>query len=220
MAIMRKSSFERSLINFHLNMNWDMALLIKIEGAKKVVKSIQQKRSIFEAFVLRICAYWENLVENLSIDCLNKDTSRYTEYTGFRLPTHIPRETCKAILLGIGYTDFKNVGYLKQTSKKILVDHCNPFIQIPSSNARRIDEFFIMRNYLAHYSPAAKRRLWNMYQNVYKMNKFVEPGVFLLAKDKKESLPRMGVYINNFKFTANAMVKFLGVPWLQEKVFI
>ena len=211
---MRKSSFERSLTNFHIDMNRDIDLLMKIEGAKKVVRSIQQKRSIFEAFVLRVCAYWETLVENLLLDCLNQDTSRYAEYTGFRLPKHISRETCKAVLLGIGYTDFKNVGHLKQTSKKTLVDRCNPFVQIPPSNVRKIAEFFIMRNYLAHYSPAARRALFSMYQNVYRMSKFVEPGVFLLAEDRKEGIPRMGVYINNFKSTANAMGKFLGISWL------
>lgn len=210
---MRKSTFESSLTDFHLNMNYDIDLLMKIETAKAVVKHKEDKRSIFEAFVLRICANWEILVEDLLIDCLNHDTSRYTEFTGFKLPKHISRETCKAVIIGTGYTDFKSVGQLKQMSKQMLIPECNPFTTITTSNGRRIDEFFIMRNYLAHYSYAAKRSLLNVYNNTYKMRRFVEPGVFLLAKDRQEGIPRMGVYINHFKAVANTMAEFLGISF-------
>ena len=210
---MRKSSFENSLYNFHLNMNYDIDLLMKIETAKAVVKHKEDKRSIFEAFVLRICANWEILVNDLLIDCLNHGTSRYSEFTGFNLPKNISRETCKAVIMGTGYTDFKSVGQLKQMSKQMLISECNPFTTITASNGRKIDEFFILRNYLSHYSYAAERALSNMYHNTYKMIRFLEPGVFLLAKDRHEGIPRMGVYINHFKHVANTMAKFLGISF-------
>jgi len=196
-----------------MNMNWDIALLMKIESARRVVKSVQEKRSIFEAFVLSICANWEVLVEELLIDCLNHDPSKYREYTGFKLPRHLSRDTCKAVLIGIGYLDFKSIEQLKDMSKNILAPECNPFAGIPTSNGNKINEFFKIRNYLAHRSYAAKRALLNVYKSRYNLKTFVEPGVFLLADDKRQKIPRIGVYINNFKNTANAMGRFLGVTW-------
>jgi hypothetical protein len=210
---MKKSSPERSLYLFHENMNWNIDLLIKIQLARRVIRSIQEKRSIFQAFVLSICAEWEVLVENLLIDCLNRDTSRYAEYTGFKLPKHITRETCKAVIMGTGYLDFKSVSQLKDISKKILVVQCNPFIHIPTSRGRKIDEFFTIRNYLAHYSEAARRSLLHVYRTQYNLSTFVEPGVFLLAEDKREKIPRMGVYINNFKKTSIIMAESLGIEY-------
>lgn len=209
---MKKSTFDTTLTDFHINMNYDIDLLMKIETAKAVVKYNEDKRSIFEAFVFRICAYWEVLVEDLLIDCLNRDTSRYSEFTGYRLPKNLPRQVCKAVIVGIGYTDFKSVDHLKKISKQMLIPECNPFTTITTSNLKRIDEFFTLRNYLAHYSDSAKRALWNVYRNTYNMGKFIEPGVFLLAIDRQENMPRMGVYINHFKAVANKMAKYLGVP--------
>jgi len=208
---MKKSSFERSLGDFYFNMSLDIGFLVKIQKSQKVVKSVEEKRSVFEAFVLSICANWEILVEELLIDCLNKDTSNYKEYTGFRISKHIPRETCKAIILGTSYLDFKSVSNLKQIAKRILVPQFNPFKEVPASNGERIDEFFALRNYLAHYSYAAKRSLQDIYRNKYNLKTFRRPGDFLLAEDKDQKLPRMGVYINNFIATADIMAKFCNV---------
>jgi len=212
----KKASFERTLYSFHMSMNRDIDLLMKIETAKRVVKTVQEKRSVFEAFVLSICADWEYLVENLLIDCLNKDTSRYSEYTGFNISRHITRDNCKAILIGIGYLDFKSTEQLKKLSKSILVQTCNPFLSISSSNCKKIDELFTIRNYLAHRSFAARRSLADLYKHKYNLRHFIEPGTFLLARDQTHKIPRLGVYINNFKRAANTMGEFLGIPWLQD----
>lgn len=210
---MKKSSFENSLLNFHMNMDWDIDLLVKIQWARRVVKSLEEKRSIFEAFVFSICANWEILVEELMIDCLNRDTSRYAEYTGFKLPKNISRETCKAVVIGIGYIDFKSVGHLKQIARQILVPQCNPFSTITTTQGKKIDEFFVIRNYLAHYSYVARRSLLRVYKDVYGITRFVEPGVFLLRQEKGAQIPRMGTYINNFKAAAHKMEDFLGIKW-------
>ena len=93
-------------------------------------------------------------------------------------------------------------------SRQILIDQCNPFILISKSDLSKIDEFFIIRNYLSHYSYAAKRLLMNMYTKRYKMKRFVEPGVFLLARDSKDDIPRLGVYINVIKSIARDMEGF------------
>lgn len=208
---MRKSSFEVTLGGFYGNMEMDIKFLIKIEEAKQVVKSVGEKREVFEAYVFKICANWEIFSEELLIDCFNKDTTRYREFTGFKIPRNISRETCKAITLSIGYLDFKSVSHLKQIAGNLLVSQYNPFKEIPGPNGKKIDEFFALRNYLAHYSDAAKRSLEKIYRDRYSSGVFREPGEFLLAKDKRKKLPRMAVYIDNFVDTAELMGKFLGI---------
>ncbi len=134
---MRKSSFQVTFETFHLNMIWDSTFLTRIEKARSVVKSADEKRSVFEAYVFSICTNWEILIETLLIDCLNKDTSAYREFTGFEIPKHLWRETCKAIILSTGYVDFRSVSDLKRTAKNILVSHCNPFKAIPRPNEKK-----------------------------------------------------------------------------------
>lgn len=208
---MKKSDFETTLIGFYINMITDANFLIKIARAKSVVKSLEEKRSVFEAFVFSICANWEILVEDLLIDCLNKDTSQYRKYTGFKIPPHITRETCKAIIIETGYLDFKGINDLKAKTRNILVPQFNPFDKIPRVNREKIEEFFAMRNYIAHYSYASKRRLEKIYRNRYKLKTFRWPGEFLLAKDKIKGIPRMDFFINNFLKTADIIAEHCGV---------
>lgn len=207
---MRKSSFETTFQDFFDNMAFDIDFLKKIKEAKQVVKLAHEKRSVFEAYVFSICANWEILVENILIDCFNRDTSGYRENTGFKIPKHLSRETCQAIILGTGYLDFKSIDNLKHIAGDFLVPKVNPFEKIPTPNGNKIDEFFVLRNYLAHYSDASRRRLKKIYTNKYGLQTFRRPGDFLLTEDRVKKLPRMAVYINNFLETAVTMAKFLG----------
>ena len=208
---MKKSSFETSFAYFYECMQWDIDLLIKIRKDKRVVKSREEKQSVFEAFVHSICSNWDILVEQLLIDCLNKDTSQFTQEYGYKLGKHITRDTCEAVLIGVGYLDFKSVRDLKGRSKRILMPKYNPFAEIPKSNEKKIGEFYTIRNYLAHYSDSAKRTLSKVYETNYNLKVFVRPGRFLLATEEDGELPRMGTYINNFMGAAAAMYKFLAV---------
>lgn len=66
---------------------------------------------------------------------------------------------------GVGYLDFKNVSHLKSFAKKILVPDNDPFKEIcQKPTGDKIDEFYTMRNYLAHYSYAATRKLESVYK--------------------------------------------------------
>ena len=87
---------------------------MKIETSKRVIRTVEEKRSIFEAFALRICALWEALVEEIMIGCLNIDTSQFVITTGYKLPRHITKDMSKAVLLGMTYLDFKNIGHHKK----------------------------------------------------------------------------------------------------------
>ena len=56
-----------------------------------------------------------------------------------------------------------------------------------------------------------------IYQNEYGFKNFIEPGRFLLANGKGASIPRMGIYINNFIDTADTMATFLGIEVEERK---
>ena len=110
---MKKSWLELTLGTFCRNMDMDVTFLTKIEKTKQIVKSLDEKGEVLGAYVFKMCANWEILVEGLLIDCLNKDTTRYREWTGFKISKNITRDTCKAIILGTGYVDCKSVSNLK-----------------------------------------------------------------------------------------------------------
>jgi len=212
---MKKSSFDVTLGQFYLDMAWDIDFLVKIENARQVVRTKREKRDVFEAYVFRICAYWEELVETLFIDCLNRDTSKYKETTGFRIPKDLSREICTAAVLGTGYFDWKSIDNLKRMAKDMLVPKFNPFKEIPKPRGDKVDEFFRIRNYLAHRSDKARRSLKKVYDK-YGFKTFRQPGEFLSAEDKKNKIPRMGVYINNFRDIVTIMGRFLNVRFLSD----
>ena len=65
--------------------------------------------------------------------------------------------------------------------KKILTDKKNPFQNISSEARNHIDDFYSLRNYVAHKSSKSKRTLIKTYSK-YNQNEFVEVGDFLLSK--------------------------------------
>jgi hypothetical protein len=195
---MRKGSTDVSLDNFDMWMAEYIRFLSKVLAARRVVGEPREKRELIEAFVLRIAAVWEILVETLLIDCLNKDSSALAKYTGIPLDKHMKRPVCEAIVSGLHYFDFRNVGSLTHRSKQILARRHNPFLAIPKDAAHRIDEFFIFRNYLSHYSSAARRSVMHVYQRSYGRKRFMEPGAFLYAAQRRGGQIRLGDYVDAF----------------------
>jgi len=164
-------------------------------GARRVVRAAEDKREITESALLRICAYWESLVVAEFVDCLNIDSSRLAEHLGVVLPKHLSLSLCEAILLRDGYFDFRSVGDLKSRAKKMLPDHVDPFAKISNAVAREIDEVFVIRNYLAHRSKAARRSLERMYSSAYGFERFREPGAFLLANGYERLKQYVGAFL-------------------------
>ncbi|MBL4793429.1 MAG: hypothetical protein JKY97_10915, partial [Citromicrobium sp.] len=144
---------------------------------------VQEKRDLAESVLLRLLANWERFVDEQLVDCLNIDHSRLSEYLGVSIPAHPSKNICEAILFGGTYRDFRGFGDLKGFSKKILPEASNPFLVVHSSRTSAIDEMYKLRNYLAHYSSAAKRALKRMYEEKYEYTNFVEPGMFLLGNN-------------------------------------
>jgi hypothetical protein len=144
------------------------------------------------------------------IDCLNKDTSQYSKHTGYYLPKHLSRDICNAMIFGIGYKDFKSVSHLKSFAKQVLVPGNNPFQKISKNPSKKIDDYYVIRNYLAHYSYVAERKLEEMYKRKG-MRRFREPGDFLMSFNRGENTPRSAIYILAFLEAANEMATFLAI---------
>jgi hypothetical protein len=204
---MKKSSTDKSLDNFEWWMAEYIRFLNKVVAAKVVVKEANEKRELIEAFVLRIAAIWEVLVESLLIDCLNRDSSSLGKHLDLPLDKNLKRPVCEAIVSGLRYFDFRNVNSLKKETKNILVPRHNPFLAIPKDAERKIDESFVIRNYLAHYSSMAKRSVMRVYRDGYGMQNFREPGHFLYASRGKRGQIRLGDYVDAFLEAAAEMRK-------------
>lgn len=237
---MKKPSFEDTFRKYFSQMEWYREFLRKMSGVREqrlsrkdkkeiceafVVKiytdskvlerrlSRREKKEIFEAFVIKICAAWEVLIEELFVDCLHCDTSQYAKYTGTRVRKHLRRDECRQLIAGTrGYFDVKSVGDLKGEAKKFLVDQHNPFKQIPRDDVVKIDQFYVIRNYLAHYSMRSKQTLFRLYKKApYNLTRFREPGYFLLEYDKITNQVRFLNYINAFFDAADQMAYFPGI---------
>lgn len=170
------------------------------------------KSEILEAYVLKIHVTWEVFAEDLLVYCLGRNTTQYGLHTGTQLPRVLPVGVCKGLVSGLGFFDIKGSSHLRRISKDILVPIFNPFKKITKDARAKIDEFYKLRNYIAHQSYRAKRTLTRMYENSYQRKTFIESSKFLSA-----NIPHRGeeTYLANYMvaFTdaGKVMGLFLGV---------
>ncbi len=219
---MPKCSLKKQVDVFFIRINQYTDLLLKIFETKKVEippekkKEIlteilpYEKKQIHEAFVLKIYVAWEVLVENLFVQCLSRDPSKYAEYKAIKLPQKLTRDVCRGLISGLGYFDFRDTADLKGKANNILAPRLNPFAEIPRDAGNKIDEFCVIRNYLAHYSDSSRQSLARMYRNKYNLS-FREPGDFFFEFDKENKQIRFANYTNAFLKAADEMAIFLGV---------
>lgn len=217
---MGKYSLKAEFNKFFVLINEYTDLLLKVFEAKEVVippekkKEIlteilpSEKKQIHEAFVLKIYVAWEVLVENLLVECLSSDPSKYADYKAIKLPKRLTKDICRGLISGLGYFDFRDTGDLKGKANNILVLKFNPFDSILPDSA--IDEFYVIRNYLAHYSDSSKQSLIRMYKKRYNLS-FREPGDFFFEFDERNKQIRFANYSNAFINVAKEMAIFLGV---------
>jgi hypothetical protein len=172
----------------------------KIVNAQHVVNT-QEKRDIAESVLLRLCANWEYFVDEHLVDCVNCDYTKLSKHFSVHIPDNPSWDLCHALIIGSEYKDFRSFSDLKAFSKKILPIESNPFLSVSSKNASKMDEAYKIRNYISHYSRSSYRALMNVYKEIYKMERFLEPGQFLLAYDAK----RLWVYFDAFMGASNDM---------------
>lgn len=182
---MRKADLVKNHDEFEEDMGWYIEFLTRMLAAKRVV-NYDDKLEILESLVIRLCAIWEAFIEGEMIDCLNIDCSKYAEELQLQLPKHPTKDLCEAILVGAGYLDFKNVDDIKGFARKVVPDDINPFRLIKNNpTGKRINELYVMRNYLSHYSRKSRRALMKMYQSSWGLKNFRQPGDFLIAYSGK-----------------------------------
>jgi len=226
---MQISSLKTEFAIFFTSMNQYTDFLNKIIKTTKVIVPprekkeiltkllITEKKQIHEAFALKICATWEILAENVFIECLLHDTSKYKERQGITLPRRkLTKDICKGLISGLRYFDCGDMSSLKGKAKKFLVDRHNPFKSVPPDVTRKINEFYLIRNYIAHRSNAAKQSLKRMYKEPYKM-KFRQPGNFLfdtvefIEFGERGKEIRFANYSKAFEKAADEMAIFLRI---------
>jgi len=202
---MRKASLVKNHEKFDQALLRYRTFMKKIIDAQRVVSTPIEKRDVAESIILRLCANWESFVDEHLIDCINVDHSKLSEYFNVRIPANPSKELCQALLFGQkGYTDFRSFGELKGFSKKILSDDSNPFLEITTPNANNIDEVYKIRNYLSHYSISAKQALRKLYKDKYDMDRFLEPGQFILAYESQ----RLWKYFDTFEVVSKKMKRW------------
>lgn len=225
---MLTSSLKAEFNDFFASMIQHTDLLVKIIKTTKIEllptekKEIlpkflpTEKKQIHEAFVLKICATWEILAENVFVECLSQDTSNYAVYKGIVLPKKLTKNTCKGLVSGLRYFDCGNLSSIRGKANNLLVDHKNPFKDISGDVITKINEFYQIRNYIAHRSDTAKQSLKRMYKQSYKM-RFRLPGNFLFDMVKFVELGERGKeirfanYSKAFEKAADEMAIFLGI---------
>ena len=205
---MKKASLKEPFDRFFKKSAWYADFLNDI--IERTAFKPYEKKEILEAFVLKIYVNWERLVEDIFIGCLNRNTSKYANHMGIKLPTHSTKAQCEVFLSGTGFFSVRKISDVKGLSRNILVSRYNPFTSIQKDDGGKIDEFYDIRNYLAHYSRLSKRRLKNIYKN-YELTRLIEPGEFLFTNDTKTKQKRIFNYTRAVYNAAEVMSTFLCV---------
>lgn len=137
---MRKAS---TICTYKVFLEWMyfyVKFLNKIVDRKKIILTKYERKELVEALVLRIVSIWETFVEYVLIDCLNKDTSQFSNYTGLKLRKHLSRDECEAIITGLGYFNIRSMSELKKIARDTLVANRNPFKEISKTVSEKIDK--------------------------------------------------------------------------------
>ena len=198
---MRKSDLKKNHVPFDAALDRYRAFMDKIINAESVIITKDEKRDIAESVLLRLCAYWERFVDAHLVDCVNCDHTRLSEHFAVSLPDNPSWNLCHALIIGASYTDFRSFGDLRGFSKKVLPDNSNPFLHVGQAHAVKIDEVYKIRNYLSHYSASSSRALRHVYKTKYAMQRFLEPGQFVLAYGAR----RLWAYFDAFEGASKDM---------------
>jgi hypothetical protein len=201
---MRKADLAKNHVPFDNALARYRAFMTKVFAAKHVVADAQEKRDLAESILLRLTANWEFFLNEHLVDCVNKSPSQLSAFLGVPLPSNPNKALCHALVFGSGYRDFHSFADIVGLSKKLLPDLANPFKNVSRSHQAKIDEAYAIRNYLSHYSSASNRALMKIYKEKYNMNKFLEPGQFLLAYECE----RLWAYFTAFEGASADMKTF------------
>ena len=186
---------------------WYGDLMDRLIKAERVVRTKLEKEELVEALILRCAVRWELLLTRDIIASLNKDSSYYAKELGLNLRKHFTKDECEVIFLGHRYEDFGSVKSVVSFGKKYLNPKFNPFKGITNHQEKMIDEFFIIRNLLAHYSSLAFRKYYSMIKKNYNLRRVSEPCRFLMSSNTQSGEYRWSKYLRTFLLTSHSMIK-------------
>lgn len=196
---MRKASIRHNHEQFESNLQALESIVDRL-SAKSVGLNAAERDILLEAFALQLASCWEELVVEDFVDALNRDTTQYAKHVGITLPKDLSRDICFGLLVGDRYLDFRSIGDLIGHSKELLVAMYNPFIHIPARLRQRIDDFSILRNYLAHRSRRAERSYSKMIRDKrYNYTYIVRPGSFLRGIHENTGRRRFLFFLDGFR---------------------
>ncbi|HHT9125615.1 MAG TPA: hypothetical protein ACFYD6_07325 [Candidatus Brocadiia bacterium] len=162
----------------------------------------KEKGLLLESLILRVCALWEKFLEEELILAVKLDCSMLKEKMNLPKRINLDNSVIRAILFSDNYRDFHELDKVNGLFKKYTVEQYNPFVKKISSKQKDSIQFvYKIRNYLSHYSGFAKRVLSKEYERKYKLNRFQEPGKFLIANNGK----RFKELISDFKYVSIIM---------------
>lgn len=204
---MRKASVQRTLRELIRLASLYERTFVNVVGCDQSILDLEQKSELVEALAIRLCTTWSFSVEDLMVDCLNRDSTKFAQTVHAKhRPKNLPRNICELLLTGPGYFDIKDVDDLNTKAKRYLVDAYNPFKSISKIDAIKINELITIRNFVTHYSTKSRHALHErVYKTVHQRKKFNHPGPFLIAKDRKTGRSRMHDYFDAVQSAAKSM---------------
>jgi hypothetical protein len=182
---MKKLGFKTAHDYFEGTLRWWSDYLNEVLDSNTLVTHAAERHEILDTSVLRLSALWEMLVHRDLLSCVNRDSSALAKSLGLRLPKHLSRDLCEGVLFGTRYLDLRSVREVQLFAKRHLTARCNVFAHIPSGAAKQIDNFFVIRNLVSHYSSFAERSYLRMLKTEYGFERGRAPGDFLMARENR-----------------------------------
>ena len=201
---MRKAS----IVQNHRDFETHLDVLDKVAAqivARQMGTDLTESNVLAEGLVLTLAGYWEEVVDEDFVDALNRDTSVYATRIGVELPKNLSRDICFGLLIGDGYLDFHDTGDIVGKSRKVLVPANNPFDHLTNTVRKSIDQFYILRNYLAHRSQRSKRAYVATLKKDFQYRQFIRPGVFLRTEGNSLRKPRLEYFLHRFREASQAI---------------
>jgi hypothetical protein len=176
------------ILNNHEILERDIEEIIKY--GLNIIKTIKpsNKREvqfIIEGLLLRACAIWEKFIETEVIYLVDLDKSKILDEFDLPVHTNLNKKLIKTILFSDLYRDFHDIDKSKSFFKTYIADHNNLFKLLNNDQINKIKMIYKSRNYLAHYSEFARKKLLKEYNKSYGYMKFMEPGIFLIKSKGK-----------------------------------
>ena len=197
-----------SILSNHNSLENDIEQIIKygLEIINRISKkaklfTIHEKGIIIEGLLLRACARWESFLEIEVVSLVNMDKSKLLDELDLPANSAVNQRVIKAILFSTSYRDFHDLQKSKGFFRRFIGDEYNLFDKISNEQINKIHMVYRLRNYLAHYSEFAKKKLGQEYKQTYEYSVFMTPGRFLMRKNGEhfENL------IHNFSLISSTM---------------